>query len=84
MAHWCVQNALFSVTNVIRSIISKANLSTLANSAIVPIVAIVPPLCIVHDVALRVAKTANVKELVVPRATRGLPRRQRRCTKRKC
>ncbi len=33
LGHWCVQNALFSVASVIASIIWKAILSTITNSA---------------------------------------------------
>ena len=62
--------------NVTRSI-AKANLSTLANGVIVPIVAIVPPLSVAHDAALRIAKTANAKKLAAPTAMKSLPRRQR-------
>ncbi len=40
-------------------------------------------LSVAHDVALHVAQPVNLKgEPVVPRATRGLSRRQGRCTKR--
>ena len=50
--------------------------STLVNSARLTIVGIVPPLYVAHDVALRVAKHATIKDLVVPRARRSLPKRQ--------
>jgi hypothetical protein len=78
LGHWCVQNALFIVASVITSIIWKAILSTLANSADELLVMHVPLLSVAHDVALSVAQPFNLKgEPVVPRVTRGLSRRQR-------
>jgi hypothetical protein len=38
------------------------------------------PFSVAHDAALRDVRNAKVKELLVPRATRGLSRRQQRCT----
>lgn len=84
LGHWCVQNALFSVASVITSIIWKAILSTLANSADELLVTNVPTLLsVAHDATLRVAQPVNLKgEPVLPRATSDLSRRQGRCTKR--
>jgi hypothetical protein len=53
---------------------------TLAYGASISTVAIVLTFSVAHDAALRDVRNAKVKELLVPRATRGLSRRQQRCT----